>query len=43
MFGELLAVRVCVDVQDMAVLDEAVDQSADAGSARKQGAPLLEG
>ena len=40
---ELLPVGVGVDVQDMAVLDEAVDQRADARGPREEGAPLLEG
>jgi len=38
-----VAPGVGVDVDAVAVLGEAVDEGADAGGARKDGAPLLEG
>jgi len=41
--GLLLAPGVGVDVEDVAVLNEAVDESSDAGGAGKDRAPALEG
>src|ERR1700694_1442349 len=41
--GLLVAPGVGVDVDDMAVLGEAVDEGCDAGSTGEDGAPLLVG
>jgi hypothetical protein len=41
-FGRLLAPGISVDIEDMAVLDEAIDQGGDASGAWKCRAPLLE-